>query len=94
MSSKALWDKYRPFVNKVVVVTAPAYAVNEGTDESQIVTGKVLGLAWRETGVMVGRTYDMVVLPGNGPLRTIALSRIVNCREVDAGATGSYPGGE
>lgn len=80
----ALWVKYRPFVGKTVTVTAPRYKALDATGDLRSLTGKVIGLAWRETGIMMGAAYDMVILPEEGSMRTIALSRIVDCREVAA----------
>jgi hypothetical protein len=88
MTSKkanALWEKYQPFVGKKVTITAPRYLSLSRTDDLVAITGKVIGLAWRETGIMTGTAYDLVLLPAVGAMRTIALSRIVECREIGRG---------
>lgn len=83
-AASALVSKYRVYVGKWVVVSAPRYKAADHQSTDRQITGEVLGLAWRENGRHAGTIFDMVIRTDTGVLRTIALSRITDIRTTDA----------
>jgi hypothetical protein len=78
-----LIERYAPFTGREVRATAPEYQLLRANGEERVLRGQVIGLAARENGHMSGTTVDMVIRTPDG-LRTINISRIVFCREVES----------